>query len=61
LAKRESALDQMNTMVVETRWGDRDFQLLCGDVTQLNFPIDLMIISSIGSDFSPTETSSLGH
>ena len=37
LIKRESALDQMNTMVVETRWGDREFQLLRGDITKLNF------------------------
>jgi hypothetical protein len=50
----------MNSMVVETRWGDREFQLLHGDITKLNFPIDLMIISSIDSDFTPTETSVIG-
>ena len=46
-----TALDQMNTMVVETRWGDREFQLFRGDITKLNFPVDLMVISSIGSNF----------
>jgi len=60
LSMRQAALDQMNTMVVETRWGDREFQLFGGDITKLNFPIDLMIISSIGSDFSRTETSVIG-
>lgn len=39
-----STLDQMNVMVAETRWGDRDAPR--GDITRLNFPIDLMIISS---------------
>lgn len=56
-----SALDQLNTMVVRTRHsGDREFRLLRGDITKLNFPVDLMIISAIGSDFTPTSTSVIG-
>ena len=51
---------QINTMVVETRWGDREFQLFRGDITKLNFPVDLMVLSSIGFNFHPTETSVIG-
>jgi hypothetical protein len=54
------ALDQINTMVVETRWGDREFRFFRGDITKLNFPVDLMVISSIESDYEPTETSVIG-
>jgi hypothetical protein len=54
------ALDQINTMVVETRWGDREFRLFRGDITKLNFPVDLMVISSIESDYEQAETSVIG-
>jgi hypothetical protein len=54
------ALDQINTMVVETRWGDREFCLFRGDITKLNFPVDLMVISAIQSDYESTETSVIG-
>jgi hypothetical protein len=38
----------------------REFQLFRGDITRLNFPVDLMVISSIGPDFDTTETSVIG-
>jgi hypothetical protein len=60
MTPKSLAPDQINSMVVETRWGDREFQLLRGDITKLNLTIDLMVISSIGSDFTPTKNSIIG-
>ena len=44
--------EQLNQVVIDTRWGDRSFELWHGDITRLSFPIDLLVIAQPGR--SPT-------
>jgi hypothetical protein len=38
--------------VYDTRWGYRPFELWHGDITELNFAIDLLLIAQLG-DIQP--------
>jgi hypothetical protein len=40
--------EKLNEVYVDTRWGSRPFELWHGDITKLNFPINLLLIAQPG-------------
>ncbi len=44
-------MERLNSIGVDTSWGERSFELWHGDVTNLDFPADLLVISSVESDY----------
>ena len=53
-------MKRLNILDVDTRWGFRSFELWNGDVTKFDFAIDLLLISSFGTDFFPLEGTVIG-
>jgi hypothetical protein len=43
----------LNSIDIDTPWGIRSFELRQGDVTDLGFAVDLLMISAVESDFYP--------
>ena len=41
---------KLNELYVDTRWGTRTFELWHGDITKLNFTINLLLIAQHGDD-----------
>jgi hypothetical protein len=50
----------INIVDVDTRWGYRSIELWHADITNLDFTIDLLIISSFGFDLWPREGTVIG-
>jgi len=53
-------MDLLNSIDIDTQWGMRSFELWHGDVTNLDFIVDLLVISTVGSDFSPLSGTVVG-
>lgn len=53
-------MKRLNVVDVDSRWGYRSFELWQGDITQSDFSIDLLMISSVGDDFYPVHGTVIG-
>ena len=53
-------MERLNSIDIDTQWGVRSFELWYGDVTNLDFTVDLLVISAVGSDFSPLSGTVIG-
>jgi hypothetical protein len=54
------AMTLLNSIEIYTQSGIRTFELLNDDLTKLDFPVDLLIISAVGSHFSPWNNTVIG-
>jgi hypothetical protein len=50
----------LNSIDIDTSEGTRSFELWHGDVTNLHFSVDLLVISALESDFSPLRGTVVG-
>ena len=50
---RVNAMNRINLIDIETPWGYRSFELHQGDITQLDFPVDVLAISAFRNDYEP--------
>jgi hypothetical protein len=46
-------MERLNLIEIETRWGYRTFELYHGDITQLDEPVDLLVISALPNNYDP--------
>lgn len=46
-------MEPLNLSIVDTAWGERRFELLNSDIANLGFAVDLLMVSTVGSDYSP--------
>jgi hypothetical protein len=53
-------MKRLNIVDVNTRWGYRSFELWHGDITELDFVIDLLVISSLGANLFPLKQTVIG-
>jgi hypothetical protein len=53
-------MECLNSIDIDSPWGMRSFELWHGDVTNLHFVVDLLMISTLGSDFSPLTGTVIG-
>jgi len=53
-------LERLNIVDVETKWGYRSFELYQGDITELQEPIDLLVVSAFANNYYPTPRSVIG-
>jgi hypothetical protein len=53
-------MECLNSISIDTSWGERTFELWHGDITNLDFAIDLLMISTVGSDYSPMSGTVVG-
>ena len=51
-ADQSRPMELLNSIDIDTQWGTRTFELWHGDVTDLDFVVDLLVISAVESDFS---------
>jgi hypothetical protein len=45
---------------IDTQWGMRSFELWYGDVTNLDFVVELLVISAVETDYSPLSGTVVG-
>jgi len=48
-----AVMEPLNLSIVDTAWGERRFELLNSDIANLGFAVDLLMVSTLGSDYSP--------
>ena len=53
-------MEQLNRIEVETRGGNRTFELLCGDIVDLDSGVDLLVVSVQGHNYYPEPGSVIG-
>jgi hypothetical protein len=53
-------MKQLNLLEIDTHWGYRTFELYHGDITQLDFKVDVLAISAFRGDYAPTANSVIG-
>jgi hypothetical protein len=53
-------MKQLNLLEIDTHWGYRTFELYHGDITQLDFKVDVLAISAFRGDYAPTASSVIG-
>lgn len=46
-------MKQLNAIEIETVWGFKSFELLLGDITRLDTPVDLLAVSVFANDYGP--------
>jgi hypothetical protein len=56
----QARMEQLNITYLDTRWGRRSFELWCGDIIELPFAVDLLIVSSFGFDVTPMAGTVIG-
>src|SRR5262249_17756873 len=54
------AMNRLNLVDVETRWGLRTFELYHGDLTRLGFKVDVLAVSAFAGGYQPTTGTMLG-
>jgi hypothetical protein len=47
-------MEPVNIVEVETQWGYRSFELYQADITQLDFSVDLLVVSAFAGSYVPT-------
>jgi hypothetical protein len=57
---QEKLLRRANLTEIETRWGYRAFELWQGDITSLDFQVDVLGVSAFANDYEPTTGSVIG-
>jgi hypothetical protein len=58
--RRSRPMERLNSIDIDTRWSMRSFELWHGDVTNLDFVVDLLMISVVGPDFFPLSGTVIG-
>ena len=53
-------MELINSIDIDTQWGMRSFELWHGDVTNLSFVVDLLVISAVETDYSPLSGTVVG-
>jgi Domain of unknown function (DUF4145) len=53
-------MKQLNLVEIATHWGYRTFELYHGDITKLDFKVDVLAISAFSKDYDPDEKSVIG-
>ncbi|HEX6186136.1 MAG TPA: hypothetical protein VFZ44_19765, partial [Pyrinomonadaceae bacterium] len=46
-------MKQLNLLEIETRWGYKTFELYQGDITGLEFPVDVLAVSAFYGSYAP--------
>jgi O-acetyl-ADP-ribose deacetylase (regulator of RNase III) len=53
-------MKQLNLLEIETRWGYKTFELYQGDITALEFPVDVLAVSSFYGNYAPVAKTVIG-
>ncbi|MEN9936832.1 MAG: hypothetical protein RLZZ387_3411 [Chloroflexota bacterium] len=56
----KNSVEQLNRIEVETRGGNRTFELLCGDIVKLEHDVDLLVVSAYKERYSAHAASVIG-
>lgn len=53
-------MKQLNLVEIDTPWGYRTFELYHGDITKLDFKVDVLAISAFSGDYEPVVNTVIG-
>ena len=53
-------MEQINFLEIETRWGYKTFELYHGDITKLDFDVDVLAISAADGKYEPVPHTVIG-